>query len=118
MSTDEADSAHDWTLLVQAASQAANRLQISEQELATIIGGSDRNKDDLSLKGYQSVSENAALFLRINHSLDTLTGGDAATTISWLRSYNTSLTGCPIDLLRSSAGLRDVLGCLESGLCR
>jgi hypothetical protein len=118
MSSDKSESAQDWTLLVQAAIQAANRLQISEQELATIINGSDQNNDDLPLKGYQSVSEKAVLFLRMYRSLDTLAGGDAATTISWLRSYNTAMTGCPIELMRSSAGLRDVLGYLESCLCR
>jgi hypothetical protein len=118
MSNDKSESAQDRTLLAQAAIPAANRIQLSEQELAMIIGGSDRNKDDLPLKGDQSFSEKAALFLRINHSIDTLTRGDAATTISWLRSYNTSLTGCPIELMRSRSGLRDVLVYLESGLCR
>lgn len=98
MGTDKSDSAHDWTLLVQTASQAANQLQMSEQELAVIIGGSDQDNDD--------------------RLLNTLAGGDAAITISWLRSYNTALFGCPIELMRSSAGFRDVLGHLESPLCR
>jgi hypothetical protein len=118
MSTSKSEGPHGRVLLVQAATEAANRLQISEQELETIIGGSDRtNNDNRPLEGDQNIIEKAALFLRIYHSLDTLTG-DATTTISWLRSYNTARTGFPIELMRSSAGLRDVLGYLESCLCR
>jgi Protein of unknown function (DUF2384) len=118
MSTEKSEGPHGRVLLFQAATQAAHRLQISEQELATIIGRSDRNNDDCPLKGYQNVSEKAALFLRVYHSLDKLAGSNAATTITWLRRYNTALTGCPIELMRSSAGLRDVLDYLESCLCR
>ncbi|MBJ6126034.1 MbcA/ParS/Xre antitoxin family protein [Microvirga sp. BT325] len=118
MSTDKSEGPHGRVLLFQAATQAAYRLQISEQELATIIGRSDRKNDDCPPKGYQNVSETAALFLRVYHSLDTLAGSDSATTISWLRSYNIALTSCPIELMRSSAGLRDVLDYLESCLCR
>jgi hypothetical protein len=118
MSTSKSEGPHGRVLLVQAATEAANRLQILEQELETIIGGSDRTNDNRPLEGDQNVIEKAALFLRIYHSLATLAGSDAATTISWLRSYNTALTSCPIELMRSSAGLRDLLGHLESCLCR
>lgn len=118
MSSSTFEGPHGRILLVQAATEASLRLQISEQELETIIGVSDLSNDNHALEGDQNVSEKAALFLRIHHSLDTLAGGDVATAISWLRSYNTALTGCPIELMRSSAGLRDVLDYLESCLCR
>jgi hypothetical protein len=53
MSTDKSEAPPGRTLLVQAATQAAHRLQISEQELETIIGGSDRNNDNRPLVGDQ-----------------------------------------------------------------
>ncbi len=118
MSTPKSEGPHGRVLVVHAATKAANRLQISEQELETIIGGSDRTNGNCPLESDQNVIEKAALFLRIHHSLATLAGSEGATTISWLRSYNTALTGCPIELMRASASLRDGLGHLESCLCR
>ncbi|WP_114948539.1 MbcA/ParS/Xre antitoxin family protein [Microvirga calopogonii] len=118
MSTSNSEGPHGRILLVQAATEAAHRLHISEQDLEAIIGGSDWTNGNRPLQGDQSIIEMAALFLRVHHSLATLAASDAATTTSWLRSYNTVLSGCPIELIRSSAGLRDVLDYLESCLCR
>jgi bacteriocin-like protein len=118
MSTDTFEDPHGRALLAQAATQAGNRLQLSEQELATIIGGSDRTNGGPPLKSHQNASEKTALFLRKYQALDTLAGGDAATAVSWLRSHNTALFGRPVELKQSTAGLRDVLDTLERYRCR
>jgi hypothetical protein len=54
------------------------------------------------------------LFIRLYRSLDAIVGGDGAVARSWLRNDNTVLGGKPVDLMRTIAGLMDVIAYLDA----
>lgn len=106
-------------VLTKALGRAAERLRISDRELAAVLGVSSSSVSRTS-RGRRTVDpeskegELALLFLRVYRSLDGLLGGDAESCRRWLRGYNHHLSGVPAELLQSAQGLVRVAEYLDA----
>lgn len=105
-------------VLMTAALRAAERLGLTSDGLAAIIGISTPIlsgliNGDLDLRTHSLATRRAALFIRIVQALDAMSGGDAQVARSWLMNANLALARHPIDHLRSAAGLRNVMAYLD-----
>lgn len=106
-------------VLMTAALRAAQRLGLTSDGLAAIIGVSTPIlsgliNGDLDPRTHNLATRRAALFIRIFQALDAISGGDAQVARSWLMNANLALAGRLIDHLRSVAGLTDVMAYLDS----
>ncbi|HUJ27431.1 MAG TPA: MbcA/ParS/Xre antitoxin family protein [Myxococcales bacterium] len=103
----------------KALRRAADVLQLSQAEVAGIVGASaasvsrtfagERGLDVQSAEGRL-----ALLFLRVFRSLDALVGGDAAKARLWLRADNRHLGAAPLSLLALPQGLVRVADYLDA----
>jgi len=94
--------------LIKAFNNSCKLLGLSRDHASAILGVDRatlaRNKD----KGFDPRSKTGELCLqlvRVYRSLYAIAGGDAAFMKHWLNSNNSALSGKPIDLLSSVAGL-------------
>ena len=106
-------------VLAKALLRAAERLGVSAQALAVIIGLSPATLTRLkqgafSLEPGSKPFELAILFVRLFRSLDAITGGDEAIARAWLANANTALDGVPIEKIRTISGLIDVIAYLDA----
>lgn len=107
-------------VLTKATIRAADRLEVSQKALASIIGVSEsvvsrmRNGSFALERNSGKSFELAALFIRLYRSLDAIVGGDEAVARAWLRSENTFLRSRPIDLIQKVQGLLDVIQYLDA----
>jgi len=109
----------DAALVAKAAIRAADRLALKNKVLARIIGVSEASvtrmkQGDYPLEPGQKPFELAVLFVRLYRSLDSVIGGDDAVASSWLNNPNTALSGKPVDLIQTVAGLTNVIQYLDS----
>ena len=106
-------------VLTKAALRAAALLEISQRELAAIVGVSPATLSRIA-SGQRSFSpatkegELALLFVRVFRSLDALFGGDDVNSRAWLRTENLYLAGIPIELMQRVKGLVDVADYLDA----
>ncbi|MBI3202429.1 MAG: DUF2384 domain-containing protein [Myxococcales bacterium] len=105
-------------VLTRATLRAAERLGLSQRELATVLGvsaaslsrlGKRRQVDPASKEG-----ELALLFLRAFRSLDSIVGGDADAARAWLHAENDHLVGVPSVLIARVDGLVRVVEYLDA----
>ncbi|MEO6566118.1 MAG: antitoxin Xre/MbcA/ParS toxin-binding domain-containing protein [Casimicrobiaceae bacterium] len=115
----KADLPDPEVVLTKAVVRAAALLNISQRELAAILGVSEATVSRLHADKYQLSGGRAKewelgrLFVRLFRSLDALWGhGDVART--WLASPNLSLAARPRDLLASVEGLVRVVAYLDA----
>jgi uncharacterized protein (DUF2384 family) len=107
------------TVLGKALVRASRELELSQGEVAAILGtsaasmsrtfGGARGLDPASAEG-----RHALLFVRLFRSLDALVGGDAAKARSWLRAPNRHLGAPPLRLLETTQGLVHVAEYLDA----
>lgn len=102
---------------MKAALRAAERLEVTQAELAAILGLSAstlsrRARDDGELTHKEA--ELGALFVRVYRSLDALVGGDDAKARAWLEADNLHLGGRPKQLMRHLQGLVHVVEYLDA----
>jgi predicted XRE-type DNA-binding protein len=112
--TEEATAAQ---ALTKAARRAAERLDLSQKELAAILGVSASTVSRLSGKPLDPRSkegELAVLFVRLYRSLDALLGGSAEACRLWLHAGNRHLGGVPAEMLRTVTGLVHVIEYLDA----
>ena len=103
--------------LTKATRRAAERLAISQKELAGILGVSPSTISRLSTRPLDPQSkegELGILFVRLYRSLDALLGGDAEASREWLHAHNRHLGGVPAEMLRSVTGLVQVIEYLDA----
>jgi transcriptional regulator with XRE-family HTH domain len=103
----------------KALRRAAEALQLSQAEVASIIGASaatisrtfagERGVDPQTAEGRL-----ALLFLRVFRSLDALVGGDADKARLWLRSPNRHLGAEPLRLLALPQGMVRIADYLDA----
>ena len=110
-------------VLSKAALRAAEQLGISARTLATVIGLSEATlsrtkRGEFALQPGTKPFELAVLFVRMFRSLDAIVGGDAMSARSWMRNPNAVLDGCPIEKIRTIAGLMDVIAYLDTRRAR
>lgn len=105
-------------VMAKAAFNAARELGLKQIELATIIGVSksvvsrDLKDGGYSLKGQPF--NLAAYLVRIFRSLDAIAGGDPDVIKGWMANDNLDLNGRPKELIRTAAGLVDVMNYLDA----
>ena len=106
-------------VLTKAATRAADRLGLTGQMLAQVLGVSEATvsrlkKGEVLLQDGTKSFELAALLVRVFRSLDAIAGGDEKTMRTWIGSPNTALGAAPADLIRTVRGLADVAAYLDA----
>jgi transcriptional regulator with XRE-family HTH domain len=105
--------------LTKAALRAAQQLGMTNKSLANVIGVSEATVSRMRSGGYalhpgQKSFELAILFVRFYRSLDALIGGDEAVARAWLTNRNTALSGEPLTLIQTVAGLMNAIHYLDA----
>jgi transcriptional regulator with XRE-family HTH domain len=113
------DPRSDGALVTKASLRAAERLGLSNKELARILGLSESTVSRMSAGAYalapeQKPYELALLFVRLYRSLDSIVGGDAAVAKAWLRAGNSALGDAPLARIMSIAGLVETIAYLDA----
>jgi len=105
--------------VTKAVLRAAERLDLRQRDLASMLGLSEATVSrlrhgDYMLRDGEKPFELGVLLVRLFRSLDALTGGDEAVARAWLRAENTALGRRPIACLKEITGLMDVLAYLDA----
>ncbi|KCV83004.1 hypothetical protein ATO10_05322 [Actibacterium atlanticum] len=116
--SDRGDQPDPNAVLTKAVMRAASLMDVSQVELAAILGLSEAKISAVAKHGAvlpdRPLNRNmAAYFVRIFRSLDAIVGGDQAVAASWLRNHNVVLGHAPIDAMKSVAGLVHVMDYLD-----
>jgi hypothetical protein len=103
----------------KSVKRAAERLEVSNRILATVLGLSEATVSRMNNGTYQLEAgtkpfELAVLFLRLFRSLDGIAGGDTTVARAWLRNDNTALGAKPVTLIESVTGLVNVVAYLDA----
>lgn len=106
-------------VVTRAVLRAADRLAVSNAELAEILGVSQATvsrmrNHDRPLGEKDKSFELAVHFIRLFRSLDSVFGGDETVARAWLRGHNTSLGTPPIEAVKTISGLMDAVAYLDS----
>ncbi len=114
-------------ILTKAIQKLTIELDLTQQELSSIIGRSKSTfsrlfKNDINVKDDKQKfldpsskeGQLAILLLRLYRNLDVLFGGNAKQCQLWLRSDNEHLDKKPIDLIKSVEGLVTVVQYLDA----
>jgi hypothetical protein len=112
-------SASDSSVVAKAALRAASLLDITDRDLARIIGVSSATisrmrKGSYPLDVTQKPFELAVLFVRLYRSLDAIAGGDDNVARKWIVNHNNALDGAPIELIKTVSGLANVIQYLDA----
>lgn len=109
------DAAH---VLTKASRRAAEELELTQRELASVIGVSPSTVSRFAKGGTldpeSKEAELALQLLRAYRSLDALLGGDREKCRAWLRASNDHLGGVPAELLQTVTGLVHVAEYLDA----
>lgn len=106
-------------VLTKAVAEAARLLDLSDRELAAVLGVSPASVSRLT-RGLRTIEpaskegELALLFLRVFRSLDGLLGGSREGARRWLRAHNHHLAGTPAELIATAQGLVRVTDYLDA----
>jgi hypothetical protein len=105
--------------VTKAVLRAAERLGLSNKELARILGLSESTLSRMNAGSYtlapeQKPYELALLLVRLYRSLDSIVGGDAAAARAWLRAENSALGTTPLSHIMSIAGLTETIAYLDA----
>jgi hypothetical protein len=100
-------------VLTTAVARVADLWQLTNGTLGKIIGVSGPTASRLragqrTLERGTKPFELAQYLVRLFRSLDSLTGSDDVSSISWLHAENRDLMGRPIDLIQTIKGLTEV----------
>ena len=105
-------------VLTKAVVSSARRLELSNRELARILGTSEASMSrlgrDRDLRPGSGEAGLAALFVRLFRSLDAVVGGDEAKARAWFRAENLHLGAVPAERVQSVEGLVDVVHYLDA----
>ena len=105
-------------VVAKAALSAAERLGLTNRQLAAIIGSSEasvsRMRHGRGVGPASKEGELALLLVRLFRSLDALIGGDEAHARAWLHAENDHLGGVPADRITTVEGLIDVVQYLDA----
>jgi transcriptional regulator with XRE-family HTH domain len=105
-------------VLTKAVLRAADRLGLTQRDLAGVLGLSPATLSRLPRRPLDPQSkegELAILFVRLYRSLDALLGrGNTAKARTWLHASNSHLGGVPAELIHSITGLVHVIEYLDA----
>jgi hypothetical protein len=111
--------AQDEVIVSKALLNAARRLDMTNIELAQVVGISESklsrmNRQEALVSRSGKEFDLALLFLRLYRSLDAITGGDRVTSAAWIRNHNDAFKTAPLKRMKSLEGLVDVVHYLDS----
>ncbi len=111
--------AQDEVIVSKALLNAARRLDMTNIELAQVVGISESklsrmNRQEALVSRSGKEFDFALLFLRLYRSLDAITGGDRVTCAAWIRNPNDVFKTVPLERMKSLEGLVDVVHYLDS----
>jgi uncharacterized protein (DUF2384 family) len=118
-SADRHASASDAGVLSKAVVRAARLLELTQRDVAAVLGISEATTSRLFASKYvlspdrAKEWELALLLVRLFRSLDALWGHEESAR-RWLTSHNIALGGRPQDLLRSVEGMVRVVAYLDA----
>jgi len=96
-------------VLTRATLRAAEKLGLSQRDLAKLLGVSPASMSRMSrgraIDPLTKEGELALLFLRLFRSLDALVGGDEVAARAWFHARNLHLDGVPAELVARVDGL-------------
>jgi transcriptional regulator with XRE-family HTH domain len=96
-------------VLTRGTLRAAEKLGLSQRDLARLLGVSPASMSRLSrgraIDPLSKEGELALLFLRLFRSLDALVGGDEVAARAWFHARNLHLDGVPAELVARVDGL-------------
>jgi len=106
-------------VLTGAVLRASALLEITQSGLAHILGLSPSTVSRMAngtytLDDQKKEWELGALFVRLFRSLDAVIGSNDSAARAWLNGPNSTLTGRPIELIRSTEGLVRVVQYLDA----
>ena len=106
-------------VLTKAVLSAADKLDVSQAALASILGVSEAQvsrmrKGGAALQAKTKEFELGVLFVRLFRSLDAIVGGDEAVARAWLANQNLALDAKPAEKIRTITGLMDVIAYLDA----
>jgi hypothetical protein len=106
-------------VVAKAVLRAADKLGVSNRDLARIVGLSEASvsrmgKERFALGEQSKAFELGLLFVRLFRSLDAIVGGDEAAARAWMRNENAALGGRPLALIQTVPGLVNVLAYLDA----
>ena len=109
----------DESVVSKAVVRASKCLQMTNTELAKVIGVSTPQLSKISnqkttLSCEKKEFELAVYFVRLYRSLDAITGGDDNSASKWLRAKNKAFNDTPINRIKTIGGLLDVIAYLDS----
>jgi DNA-binding XRE family transcriptional regulator len=110
-------------VISKAVVRAARLLDVSQVDLADIIGVSEATISRIAngqkqLEPGSKPWQLAALFVRLFRALDAIVGSDDAAARTWLRGDNLALGGIPLELIREPAGLVRTVDYLDAARAR
>jgi plasmid maintenance system antidote protein VapI len=111
--------ASEGAVLTKALLKAAANLDLPGKTLAAVIGVSEATVSRMragehALEPGQKAFELAVLFVRLYRSLDAIVGGEDRIANAWLRNRNVALDAVPVELIKSIAGLTNVIAYLDA----
>jgi len=113
----QASSAAPGAVLTKATLRAAKTLDLTDAELASVLGISAASVSRLGrtreIPTTGTEAQLAVLFIRMYRSLDALLG-DTEHCRKWLHSANSHLSGVPAELIRTVQGLVHVTEYLDA----
>jgi transcriptional regulator with XRE-family HTH domain len=104
-------------VLTRAVLRAAERLGLSQRDLAAVLGVSPSTLSRLPRRPLDPRSkegELAILFVRLYRSLDALLDGEAEKARAWMHASNHHLGGTPAEMVRTVTGLVHVIEYLDA----
>lgn len=115
----KADVNQQAVVVTKALIRAADKLDINNTKLASIIGVSGPTVGRMRSGAYllepgKKEFELGVLFVRLFRSLDAIVSGDEDVARSWLRNRNLALGKTPLELIQTIAGLTNVIGYLDA----
>jgi transcriptional regulator with XRE-family HTH domain len=110
-------------VLSKAVVRAAQRLDLSQLQLARILGLSPATASRLAAGSWALSAETkawelATILVRITRSLDSITGGRVEPMRAWLHSDNAAFSMPPAQRMLGAEGLVDVLHYLDAARSR
>ena len=110
---------HATAVFSRATVRAAEQLDVSQRELARLLGVSAATVSRLAAGTWRLAEgsktwELAAAFLRLYRSLAAITGGGTEAMRAWLHSQNDALGAKPAERMLSAEGLFDVVRYLDA----
>jgi uncharacterized protein (DUF2384 family) len=109
----ESNAATEGRVLSSAIGRVADLWQLTNAELAAIVGISPATASRLRSGAYvltrgSKPFELAQFLVRLFRSVDALMGSDDEAAASWLRSANVDVEGKPIELIQTIRGLTEI----------